>query len=395
MEEKRPKYSDKEAERIGHLLGGFIRDTLTREQRLELDDWLEESEDNMQLFLKITDEQNVDAAMKLMGQVNTEKALANAKEKISFNKRSSRLRSIRLWQGIAAACIIIIFTVLYFMKAGDQDRKPNLTDVAKNDLIPGTNKATLTLEDGKVINLDAGAPDTSLGDKLNIFQKKGEVYYNSSNSLSNTNIYHTLNVPRGGQYKLILPDGTKVWLNAASSIRYPVAFNGDERRVFVTGETFFEVAKDKTKPFRVVADSITVEALGTKFNVNIYDNEPDQSATLVEGSVLVTKGEKKTVLKPGEQIHSLNKGFAIENPEMDDIIAWTDNEFKYTDAPLDVIMRDVERWYDAEVVYETSSTEQFTANMSRDLPLSKLLYVLELTKRVHFRIENKRITVIK
>ena len=200
---------------------------------------------------------------------------------------------------------------------------------------------------------------------------------------------------RKGQYKLVLPDGTKVWLNAESSIRYPVSFSADERKVFVTGETYFEVAKDKTKPFRVVANDMTVEALGTKFNINAYTNEPFVTTTLVEGSVLVSKGKTDNILKPGQQSKLSATDFAIAEVNVNDIIAWKDNQFIFPNMTLDMIMRQVERWYDAEVVFESHPTDHFNIEISRDEPLSKLLHKLELTKRVNFKIENNKVIVMK
>lgn len=183
-------------------------------------------------------------------------------------------------------------------------------------------------------------------------------------------------------------------MNAASSIRYPVAFNGAERKVYVTGEAYFEVAKDKTKPFRVVADDMLVEALGTAFNINAYGDEPVMSATLVEGSILVTKGAAENVLKPGQQAKLSGNEMSVVNVKADEVIAWKNNQFKFNDLPLDAIMRQVARWYDAEIVYEQKTSDHFNAEVSRDVPVSKLLHILELTNRAHFKIEGNKIIVL-
>ena len=227
---------------------------------------------------------------------------------------------------------------------------------------------------------------------MKILQEQGEIAYNGQ-AIADPTAYHMLTIPRKGHYKLLLPDGTKVWLNAASSIRYPIAFSGTERKVFVTGEAYFEVAKDKTKPFRVVANDLVVEALGTAFNVNAYADEPYISTTLLEGSVLVTKGNTENVLKPGQQARITGAVFSIINVKGEEAIAWKNNQFKFSDLPLDVIMRQIERWYDAEIIYENKPADHFNAEISRDVPVSKLLHILALTNRVHFTIEGNKIFV--
>lgn len=394
MKEYFPNYSDQEAQRIARLIAGFIRGTLSRNEQLELDEWVAASDENMQLFERLTDEKNIEAATKWMEAVDTEKALEKKKEKMVFNKAATGRIWLRLLPYAVAASVIIVFGLLYFKPFSDNGSAPEIVNESKADILPGSDRATLTLEDGKVIVLDSKGSDTSINKQIRILQQQGEVVYNDQTT-DNRMAYHTLTIPRKGQYKLTLPDSTKVWLNAESSIRYPVSFSGNERKVFVTGETYFEVAKDKSKPFRAVANDVMVEALGTRFNINAYPNEPFLSATLVEGSVLVSNGKTDNILKPGQQAQLSTIGFSIANVEASDVIAWKGNQFKFVNTPLDVIMRQVERWYDAEVVYESNPTDHFNAEISRDVPVSKLLHYLELTNRVHFKIEDKKIIVMK
>lgn len=394
MKEHFPNYSDQEARRVARLIAGFIRGTLSRNEQLELDEWVAANDENMQLFERLTDEKNIEAATKWMETIETEKALEKKKEKMVFNKAATGKAWLRLLPYAVAASVIIVFGLLYFKPFADNGSTPGVVDENKVDILPGSDRATLTLEDGRVIVLDSKGSDTSINNQIRILQQQGEVVYNDQTT-DNSMAYHTLTIPRQGQYKLTLPDGTKVWLNAESSIRYPVSFSGNERKVFVTGETYFEVAKDKSKPFRAVADDVMVEALGTRFNINAYPDEPFMNATLVEGSVLVSNGKTDNILKPGQQAQLSAIGFSIANVETADIIAWKDNQFKFVNTPLDVIMRQVERWYDAEVVYESKPTDHFNAEVSRDVPVSKLLHYLELTNRVHFKIENRKIIVMK
>ena len=394
MKEHFPNYSDQEAQRVARLIAGFIRGTLSRNEQLELDEWVAASDENMQLFERLTDEKNLEAATKWMEAVDTEKALEKKKERMVFNKAATGRIWLRLLPYAVAASVIIVFGLLYFKPFADKGSKPEIVKENNSDILPGSDRATLTLEDGKVIVLDSKGSDTSINDQVRILQQQGEVVYNNQ-TMDNRIAYHTLTIPRKGQYKLTLSDGTKVWLNAESSIRYPVSFSGNERKVFVTGETYFEVAKDKSKPFRAVADDVMVEALGTSFNINAYSNEPFMSATLVEGSVLVSNGKTDNILKPGQQAQLSATDFSIINVETSEAIAWKDNQFRFANTPLDVIMRQVERWYDAEVVYESKPADHFNAEISRDVPVSKLLHYLELTNRVHFKIEDKKIIVMK
>ena len=378
----------KQAYRTAYLIAGFLKQTLTEEEKDELDEWILASDENMILFEKMTDEKNLIQANEWFKKMNVEGDLQKIKRKIETRK------PVRLWQYVVAAAVVIgiIIGVYLYRDSGNKNDKP--IAVQTQDIMPGSDKATLTLDNGKIIELGNDGADTTINDQVKILRKDGQLIYSSA-APTNEVVYHTLSIPRKGQYKLILPDGSKVWLNSESSIRYPVSFADKERKVFVTGETFFEVAKDKTIPFKVVKDDITVEALGTEFNVNAYSNEPHVAATLVEGSVLISKGSKENILKPGQQAQLNGDNFQIVNAETNNVIAWKNNEFKFRNTPIDVIMRQVERWYDADVVYQDSLSLHMNATIERDVPVSKLLHILEQTDQVHFKIEGKKIIVMK
>jgi len=379
----------KQAYRTAYLIAGFLKHTLTEEEKDELDEWILANDENMILFEKMTDEKNLAQANDWFKKMNIEDEFVKAK------KRKNTKKPMRFWQYYAAAAIIIALMVgIYFYQtSGNEKTTPPIT-VKKQDMMPGSNKAILTLDDGKKIQLRSDGADTTINKQVKILRKDGQLIYDSSMRTKEL-VYHILSVPRKGQYKLVLPDGTKVWLNAESSIKYPVAFVGKERRVYVTGETYFEVAKDKEKPFRVVANNITVEALGTQFNVNSYPNEPFYSTTLVEGSVIVTKGSKENILKPGQQARLTENDFQIVKANIDSAIAWKNNEFKFINTPIDAIMRQIERWYDAEVEYKDKVNLHLNATIGRDVPVSKLLEIFEQTNQVHFKIEEKKIIVMK
>jgi transmembrane sensor len=378
----------KQAYRTAYLIAGFLKETLTDEEKEELDAWILASEENMILFEKMTDEKNLEQAAGWLKKMNVEEGLQATKRKILPRKPT------RLWTyAVAAAVIVLIVTGIYFYQSKGYKNNTPPVAVEQQDILPGADMATLTLDNGQQVVLDNVGADTTINNQIKLLRTDGQLIY-SANASAHELVYNTLNVPRRGQYKLILPDGSKVWLNSESSIRYPVAFVGNERKVFVTGETYFEVAKDKTKPFRVVAVNITVEALGTQFNVNAYSNEPWFATTLIEGSVRITTGSKENVLKPGQQAQLDDNNFNVINTDVDDVTAWKNNLFKFSKTPIDEIMRQVERWYDADVEFKDSVRLHLNATIERGVPVSQLLHILEQTGQVHFKIDGKKIMVM-
>ena len=392
MNENFSKYSDEEASRIARLVFGFMQGTLTKKEHDELDEWVAASDENMELFERLTDEKNIEEAMKWMESVETEKSLQKRKEQIAFTRPK---RTIRFWQYAVAASIVVAAGILiYRYRDSTNEKKNNVIATNLSDLQPGSDKAILKMGNCKVILLDNAKLDTSINEQIKIFGQKGEVVYNNEGAGKELE-YHELSIPRKGKYKLLLPDGTTVWLNSESSIRFPTFFVGKERKVFVTGETFFEVAKNKEKPFIAVAGDLQVEALGTQFNITTYKNEPVGSATLVEGSILVSSGRNENILKPGQQVQITTNDFKVVETDATDAIAWKNDQFKFTNTPVDVIMRQIERWYDAEIVWQDKVDFHFNGTIDRGVPVSKLLHYIEETGQVHFKIEGKKIIVMK
>lgn len=392
MENTNGTHNSKElqqAYRTAYLIAGFIKRTLSQEEKEELDDWIVAKEDNMRLFGELTEEKNIAASLAAFEKMNVEEDLKATKKHLQFTPPRKFIRS---WQYAIAASVIVAVSIYITQFSGKKNNE--IIAVQTTDINPGSNTATLTLENGQIIQLDPEANDTSFNGQVRIMQQAGEILYENKGYAENI-VYHTLTVPRKGQYRLTLPDGTKVWLNAESSIKYPVAFSSTERKVFVTGETFFEVAPDKTKPFRVTGGEMTVEALGTKFNINVYPNEPFMATTLAEGSVLVSKGLHENILQPGQQAQIKDGNFLIASMDAAAVTAWRNNEFKFHNTPMEVIMRQVERWYDAEVIYKDKIDVHLNATIDRNVPVSRLLQILEATGHVHFEIEGKKITVHK
>jgi ferric-dicitrate binding protein FerR (iron transport regulator) len=364
------------SQRISYLIGGFITNILTIEEREELDAWVVADEANMQLFEDMTDDQMVDKFLKWLATRDTEGQLINVKKRLNFRKKE---RVIKWWHYAAAASVIgIIGVALFLTRSSDKKVSPEVVD--KTDISPGSLYAQLRLPDGQVIKLDK-VSDTVIG---NIHIKDGEIVYDHNGT---DTLMHEITIPRKGSYQLVLPDGSKVWLNAESSIRYPGAFSSNKRMVTVSGETFFEVAKDASRPFTVSIGDVNVEALGTAFNINGFDSR----ITLTEGSVKVSGQNKMLVLKPGDQVET--KTWVVNKVDVVPVLAWTKNQFTFKNAAIEDVMKLLERWYDARVVYEDKVSYHFNGTINRSVPVSKVLELLEETGNVHFNIEDNTIIV--
>lgn len=397
---KENPYSDMDgmAYRIAYLIAGFIRQNLTEKEHDELDNWVNENDHNMQLFEELTDEKNIAANLEWMDKVRTEESYQALKQSGAFKLPAKRFYNKKIW--LAAACVITLLAV-FFISRYTADKKITNQEIAASDttiLKPGGNRATLTLAGGKIIDLTyakTGVIENDSGIKVNK-TADGELVYANNSSVANSATLHTLSTPVGGQYQLTLQDGTKVWLNAASSLKFPPAFSGNERKVMLTGEAYFEVAKNEKKPFRVMmAESTDVVVTGTHFNINAYPNEKEQQVTLLEGSVTVSNTINITKLEPGTQALIQNKQITKENVlDAQEITGWKDGLFVFHDAPIESIMMQLERWYDAKIIYKTNIKQLFNATILRKEPLAKVLKLLELNGYVHFKTEKNIIYVL-
>jgi len=308
---------------------------------------------------------------------------------------------LRYWY-MAAAAVFVTFTSVFVYQTNQVEFKKAHTNYVVTKIVPGGNKATLTLSNGSKISL-TDAKNGQVANQSGIIATKtadGQlVYQNTSSSAENSNSYNVIETPKGGQYQVALPDGTKVWLNAASSLRYSLAFKGNERKVELTGEAYFEVAKDKTRPFKVHSHGQIVEVLGTHFNINTYSNEPTVRTTLLEGSVRVTSSLTNTsvIIRPGQQsvIRHENNGIKVKNVDTDESVAWKNGYFMFNDEKLESILRKISRWYDVDIQYQNEELrrEVFSGTLSRYLNVSQVLKKLELLKSVQFRTEGRKIIV--
>lgn len=266
---------------------------------------------------------------------------------------------------------------------------------------PGNNKATLTLSDNSIIPLDSATtgPLATQGAAVVVQGSAGQLAYKASLGTTEKELaYNVLATPRGGQFRLILPDGSKAWLNAASSIRYPVAFTGKDRTVSITGEVYFEVVHRDETPFQVKVGRDTIQDLGTHFDINAYEDESSVSATLLEGSVRITGG---VVLTPGQQARIdgdvLSGGAGnirvVDNVDVEQVVAWKNGYFQFDHSDLRVVMRQLSRWYDVDIRFEKGVPDrQFGGKIPRTSNLADVCQVLQL-ENVHFKMEDRTIIV--
>ena len=318
------------------------------------------------------------------------------------------------WRLAAAASVILALGVGTYYFYTHKNTAPVAEAVSPADVAPGESKAVLTLADGAEIVLDSivNGQLAREGNTSIVKTNAGEIVYTPSGEKSgkdNALTYNTITTPKAGQFQVRLPDGTKVWLNAQSSVRFPTAFTGPERVVEIMGEVYFEVAKmtigPRKVPFKVLAGNQLVEVLGTRFNINSYQDEGKIKTTLLEGSIKVRESANANggvLLRPGQQSEltatgntrtGSKQGFDVKTVNAGAVVAWKDGFFRFDNVGLPELMRQLARWYDMEVVYRAPAGEhEFVGQIERSAPLSKVLKILEMGD-VHFRVEGKTIIV--
>jgi transmembrane sensor len=393
--------------RLSYLFNSYYNQTATAQEQEELFQIINASANDAELTALIQQAWNdLETNEPLFDHAKSMSMLNNILQNKTDHDNSYQIRPpdnnipwVKL--GVAAALLVFVsFGAYVFIKQKKQAAGGK--DFAKNqpahDVFPGGNKAVLTLANGKTIYLDNAQNGVlaKQGDAQINKTRDGQLVYRSGNEGQNdASEINIVSTPRGGQYQLVLNDGSKVWLNSASSVSFPAVFTGKTRDVEITGEAYFEVAKNAEKPFRVKTNNVLVEVLGTHFNVMAYNDENAVKTTLLEGAVKISNNENASVLKPGQQA-SLNQNGQIRvvnNPDADDSIAWKDGLFQFSDAGIETIMRQVARWYDVSVSYEGKIPErEFTGRISRNVKASELLNMLKY-EGVNFKIEDKHITI--
>lgn len=390
--------------RVAALLLKKLQNALTEEQRVDLENWLSvQPAENRAYYTNLTEWQTIESSLQKMYQIDETAALDEMKLRLSVDETTARPAIVRgmkrYW--VAASAVLVLFGV-YWWETGGADRVsgPQITQGPNNDLPPGGMQATLELADGSVILLDSVAEGRVAQQQETFIEKEDEgvIRYNQLNKLDSTPVqYNKIVTPNGGQYQVVLADGSKVWLNSASSIRFPTAFPGSERVVEVTGEAYFEVAANAAKSFTVKvvgSHPMSVDVLGTSFNINAYSDEGATIATLVTGKVRVNSNEDKNILEPGQEAVLRTGGdVLVKSADMDQALAWTRGLFYLQSADIHQIMRQIARWYDVEVVYKEEVQQKFVGKIPRNMNLSEVLQVLESTGWVRFDVSGKTVTV--
>jgi transmembrane sensor len=312
-------------------------------------------------------------------------------DRVIHHRRKARILSIPVRRIVAAASVILVLAVASYVWLINRKSDGSTETAGKSEIPAGIDGALLTLADGQQVSLDTIQNKViALQGGVTAKVVNGVLVYEGDGSQV---VYNTVSTPKGRQYQVTLPDSTKVWLNSASSIYYPTVFAGNERRVEVTGEVYLEVTKNKQKPFRLLVNKKTeVEVLGTHFNVNAYLDEPAVRVTLLEGSVKVSDGKSAELLKPGQQA-SVQAGITVKDVAVDLVMSWREGIFLLENTDFDALMRQINRWYDVKIVYESAVPKvSFGGGVSRDQPISKILEILE-QYGVRYKLENKVLTI--
>lgn len=324
--------------------------------------------------------------------------------RIAEGMKEPVVRKLSPWRSIAAAAsVLLIIAAGFFIFRQTQPQKAAGPAVAiRNDAMPGKNMAVLTLANGQQVLLDSTVDGLLAREGGTSIRKaaNGELIYEDGAGSELKVRINRIDIPRGGQYRLTLPDGTKVWLNAATSLQYPSSFTGKDRTVELNGEAYFEVAADSEKPFRVISGHQSLDVLGTHFNINSYEEEDAVRTTLLQGSVRLTNTLQKAsrVLQPGQQAAMFrdNKPMRITNADIEEVMAWKEGYFIWNKESIESIMRKLSRWYDIRPVYEKPLPDIVLSGMvSRSKNLSEVLKDLEATGSVHFRVEGKNVVITR
>ncbi|MDN5288108.1 MAG: FecR family protein [Mucilaginibacter sp.] len=326
-------------------------------------------------------------------------------EQINQSIHQSKIRKLRTtWGAVAAAVILLgISTVVWYNLNSAIKYPPMLADryqITKHDIEPGGTKAVLTLANGVNVILDSAKNGliTTQGNTKVVKLTNGGLAYRSTGTDSAVVTNNTMTTPRGGRYDLTLSDGTRVFLNAASSITYPTSFSGKSRKVSITGEAYFEVAKNAEMPFIVLANGTETQVLGTHFDIMAYQDEPFIKATLLEGSIKFRTSHSEVLLNPGQQaeVPEFSDRISVQDANIEAALSWKNGYFIFQDEKLHSIMRKVARWYDVEVIYDASLKDlSYGGSVSQYKNISDLLNVLQSTGTVHFKVEERRIIVMK
>ena len=387
-------------DRIQELVSKALAQTATPEELSEIEELLKTDKDNTvpgQIEAFLLNELDSNNALPAPERLDDLASQILGADKTGKRKPARIVRLSRRMIAAAAVIILIGFgTFLWLTNGNRENTTAELPGRLKNDAAPGGHKAVLTLADGSRIVLDSAMNGllAQQGKAKILKTGDGKLAYSLSENLENELLYNTVTTPRGGQYQIILPDGTQVWLNAATSLRFPTAFASNERIVELTGEAYFEVKKNRTSPFTVKTGDASIQVLGTHFNVMAYSDEDEMKTTLLEGSVKITKTGSEALLLPGQQ--AISKGNSnlqvIKNADTDEAVAWKNGYFQFSKIDENAL-RQISRWYDVDVVYEGPVKQrEYSGKIDRNVKLSNVLEALKLIG-INCELEDHKLVV--
>jgi transmembrane sensor len=384
------------SKRIEELVIRHLEGKLNASEQQELQDWMNRSPDNRKAVESFLDEDLLLANIRHLYQ--SKDRIWEKVQAALPDERPVRMQGWKRMFVVAAMLVVLVGSAWLFLRDKPVRTITQSTLLPDNDITaPQSTKAILTLDDGTTIMLDSAQNGTIATYDQTHIRKTGEGQISYDGNSSNSIHYNVLTNPRGSKLiSLILNDGTRVWLNSESSLKYPTSFNGKERKVEITGEAYFEVTKNTSMPFIVSTGNTDIRVLGTHFNVNAYDDESVKKITLLEGVVKISKENNVRLLAPGQQalINESGKIDLIKNTDIDEVMAWKNGLFNFKKADMTALMKQVARWYNVEVVYEEIPAGTYSGDISRNTNLSNVLKILEYNG-VHSRIENKKIIITK
>lgn len=384
---------------FNELISRYISGEITSREKLKLREMLDRPE-GLEALDPILRDNFAKAENNFASEKQTQQFLDTLNSKITVSESASSAKEVKLfnWKNwVAAASLLIAVGVgaTYVVNRELPTEPQTVTVVSQiKEISPAVSRAILTLSDGSEIVLDSlGNTQIAQQSNTTISNQSGQLVYKSNKGSST--VYNTLSTPKAQKYSLQLADGTKVWLNASSSIKFPTAFSGSTRQVSITGEAYFEVSPDKRRPFTVDVKGMQIEVLGTHFNVNSYSDEEVIRTTLLEGSVVINQNRKSKKLYPGQQatVNSIGDINLVKNVNLTQVMSWKNGLFYFENSSLQEVMRELSRWYDVEVVYVNGIPDRnFEGEIQRNLKLSEVLRILELNK-VKFKVEGRTVLI--
>lgn len=390
---------------MGTLFLKYNQGEITEEEQTILDNWVNASAENKQLFATLTNNDELQAKLNLLHEIEgtKEDAKRRAMQLIFPGAMVTPIRRAAthsIWKSVAAAAVVtaVLGTGVWLLLKKDVPEVATVqpsTHGVLADATPGVYKAQLVLDDGSTIELDsAGNRKLAQQGNMQVMNADGQLVYKKDATTKATALFNTLKTARGQMYPVKLSDGSAVWLNSSSSIRFPVAFTEQERRVEITGEAYFEVAHNDKKPFTVSVNGTEVQVVGTVFNINSYNDEGSMRTTLLKGAVKVKKGDHQVMIKPGEQAQVVNDNIKVnKDVNITKEVAWKNGLFYFKNEDLKTIMRQISRWYNVDVVYEGNvSKEGISGKIYRNANLSEVLKLLNVLE-VNFKIEGKKLII--